>query len=88
VPSTKSAPASGSTATTVAPSTSSPKTTNTQSKLKTKTRIVLSSRTISSTGGGWNTPDWLIAVLGVLVALGIAGLAWSEVARRRQGEST
>ena len=86
--STKSSSASGSKTTTIAPSTSPSKVTNksSPSKTTTKTRIVLSSRTISSTSGGWNTPDWLIAVLAVLVALGIAGLAWSEVARRRQGE--
>ena len=83
--SSNSASASGSTSTTTEPSASSTKPT-TKTKTITKSRIVESSRTISTTSGGWSTPDWVLALLAVLAGLGVAGLVWSEMTRREQGE--
>jgi hypothetical protein len=52
---------------------------------KEKSRIVTTSRTVSSSSGGWNTPTWLIVLLAVLVGAGLAGIVGSEVVRRKQG---
>jgi hypothetical protein len=82
-PLSSSAPASGSTTTTAAPGTSSSQPTA-KTKTITKAHIVESSRTISTTKGGWNTPNWVLALLAVLAGLGVAGLVWSEMTRREQ----
>jgi cobalamin biosynthesis Mg chelatase CobN len=45
------------------------------------------SRTASSGGGGWQAPDWLVALVAVLAVAGLAGVLLSERALRR-GRST
>jgi hypothetical protein len=44
---------------------------------------VLSSRTITSGQGGWQSPTWLVALVVLLGVLGLLGLLWSERTLRR-----
>jgi hypothetical protein len=48
------------------------------------THVVESSRTFTTGGGGWKSPIWLVVVVALLAALGLAGVLWSEQALRRR----
>jgi hypothetical protein len=46
------------------------------------TRTVLASRTVV-TNDGWNSPTWLVVLIGALALLGLIGLLWAERELRR-----
>lgn len=48
-----------------------------------KAQTIEISRTALSGGGGWQAPDWLIALVAVLAVAGLAGVLLSERALRR-----
>jgi len=48
------------------------------------TRTVLTTRTITTGATGWHAPIWLVGLVAVLGALGVAGALLSERALRRQ----
>jgi hypothetical protein len=50
-------------------------------------RFVLTSHTMSTGSPGWNTPTWLVVLLGLAAALGLSGVVWSERALRQRGVS-
>jgi hypothetical protein len=50
-----------------------------------KERYVLASHTVLQRSSGWDVPVWLVVLLALLVALGVAGVIWSEKVRRAQG---
>jgi len=52
------------------------------------THTVLSSHTITSGGGGWSAPTWLVVLVGVLALLGVLGMLWSERSLRRLRAAT
>ncbi len=79
---TAAAPTSGATTTT----TSAPAGTTGGQSHRT-THVVLTSHTTATRGPGWNTPTWLIVLIGVLGALGLTGVVWSERNLRREGVS-
>lgn len=48
-----------------------------------RARTIEVTRTASSGGGGWRAPSWLVALVAVLAAAGLAGVLLSERALRR-----
>ena len=63
---------SGSSTTTTAPGASAP-----------KAQTIEITRTALSGGGGWQAPDWLVALVAVLAVAGLGGVLLSERALRR-----
>jgi hypothetical protein len=56
------------------------------SRTITKTRTVLSVRSIAGSSG-WSAPDWLLALVAVLAALGLGGFLWTERQLRQRRRS-
>lgn len=83
-PSTSGTGASAGTATSSTTSTTTPGQTA-QAAGTTSNKIVLTSHTTSTGGGGWDVPIWAIALLALVAALGLAGVIWAEANRRKQG---
>jgi hypothetical protein len=87
-PATSSGPAtaagSTSTTSTVPAGTAGAASTPAASGTTGRSHVALSSRTVTSGGGGWHSPGWLVVLVIVLGLIGLAGVLWSEQALRRQ----
>ncbi len=75
------APATGTAAGATAPTTTS--TPSGSAAAAPQAVTVLSSHTVSSGGGGWQSPTWLIALVAFIAVVGLAGVLASDRALRR-----